>query len=186
MALDAATMSAMFNVKRYGRPLPFGSLSRDWHDTVGLYGLVSYSAARRMGEVGLRTALGADRRDILVLLLREALVSLVVGVGCGVALGYVAVRLVSSKVVAMPALDTFTLVGVSALLSVVILAACLVPARRAARMNLVEVLRAQCSSFGTALDGSDRSGPGARNKTGTHVDGAWTGTLQRQRPRSAS
>jgi ABC-type lipoprotein release transport system permease subunit len=111
--------------------------------TVGLYGVVSYSAARRMREVGVRTALGADRRDILVLLLREALFALLVGVGCGVAMGYAAVRIVSSKVVAIPALDTLTLVGVSALLSVVILSACLVPARRAARMNPVEVLRTQ-------------------------------------------
>ena len=52
-------------------------------------------------------------------------------------------RIVSSKVVAIPPLDMLTLVAISALMSVVIVAACLVPARRAARMNPVDVLRAQ-------------------------------------------
>jgi hypothetical protein len=111
--------------------------------TVGLYGVVSYAAARRTREIGVRRALGADQRDILVLLLRDASLALFVGVGCGVAMGYAAVRIVSSKVVAIPTLDTFTLFAVPAFLSLVILVSSLVPAWRATRMNPVDVLRTQ-------------------------------------------
>jgi putative ABC transport system permease protein len=111
--------------------------------TVGLYGVVSYSAAQRMREIGIRAALGAERRDILALLVRDGLLALGIGVGCGVALAFAAVRVVSSMVVAIPALDVLTLVTVPALLSAVILAACLLPARRAARVNPIDVLRAQ-------------------------------------------
>jgi predicted permease len=108
---------------------------------VGLYGIVSYSAAQRVREIGIRTALGAERRDIVVLMLRDAMVALGVGVVCGVVLGYAGMRIVSSLVVGLPALDMVTLVTVPALLCAVILAACLLPARRAARVNPVEVLR---------------------------------------------
>jgi hypothetical protein len=111
--------------------------------TVGLYGVVSYSAAQRMREIGIRAALGAERRDILSMLVRDALLALGIAVAGGVALGYAAVRVVSSVVVALPALDVLTLVAVPTLLAAVILAACLLPARRAARVNPVEVLRAQ-------------------------------------------
>jgi len=111
--------------------------------TVGVYGVVSYSAAQRMREMGIRAALGAERRDILSLLVRDALLALGIAVASGVALGYAAVRVVSGVVVALPALDVLTLVAVPMLLAGVMLAACLLPARRAARLNPVEVLRAQ-------------------------------------------
>ncbi len=111
--------------------------------TIGLYGVVSYSAAQRLREIGVRTALGARRRDILSLLLRDALRTLAVAVACGIALGYAAVRVVSRVVVALPTLDMLTLVLVPAVLSIVIIAACVLPARRAAGVDPVEVLRAQ-------------------------------------------
>ena len=109
--------------------------------SVGLYGIVSYSAAQRLREIGIRAALGASRRDIVRLMLRDALLALGIGVVCGVALGYAGMRVVSSLVVGLPALDAFTLVAVPTLLSGVILAAGLAPARRAARVNPIEVLR---------------------------------------------
>jgi putative ABC transport system permease protein len=109
---------------------------------VGLYGVVSYSAAQRMREIGIRCALGAERRDLLMLLLRDAVVALAVAVVLGVGLGLAAVRIVSSMVVALPRLDAVTMIAVPLLLSAVILAACLRPVRRAARVNPVDVLRA--------------------------------------------
>ena len=109
---------------------------------VGLYGVVSYSAAQRMREIGIRSALGAERRDLVVLLLRDALLALAVAIGLGLILGLAAVRVVSSQVVALPQIDIVTLVAIPLILSVVILAACLRPVRRAARVNPIEVLRA--------------------------------------------
>jgi putative ABC transport system permease protein len=109
---------------------------------VGLYGVVSYSAAQRMREIGIRCALGAERRDLMALLLRDAAVALAVAVVLGVGLGFAAVRIVSSLVVALPRLDAVTLIAVPLTLSAVILAACLRPVRRATRVNPIDVLRA--------------------------------------------
>jgi putative ABC transport system permease protein len=109
---------------------------------VGLYGVVSYSAAQRMREIGIRCALGAERRDLLALLLRDAVLALAVAVALGVGLGFAAVRVVSSVVVALPRLDAVTMIAVPLTLSAVILAACLRPVRRAARVNPIDVLRA--------------------------------------------
>ena len=109
---------------------------------VGLYGVVSYTAAQRMREIGIRCALGAERRDLLALLLRDALLALAVAVVLGVGLGFAAVRIVSSMVVALPRLDAVTMIAVPLLLSAVILAACLRPVRRATRVNPIDVLRA--------------------------------------------
>ena len=109
---------------------------------VGLYGVVSYAAAQRMREIGIRCALGAERRDLLMLLLRDALVALAVAVVIGVALGFAAVRIVSSMVIALPRLDAVTMIAVPLMLSAVIVAACLRPVRRAARVNPIDVLRA--------------------------------------------
>jgi predicted permease len=109
---------------------------------VGLYGVVSYSAAQRMREIGIRCALGAERRDLLALLLRDAVLALAVAVVLGVGLGFAAVRIVSTMVVALPRFDAATMIAVPLTLSAVILAACLRPARRAARVNPIDVLRA--------------------------------------------
>ena len=109
---------------------------------VGLYGVVSYSAAQRMREIGIRSALGAARRDLVVLLLRDALLALVVAIGLGVVLGLAAVRVVSSFVVALPHIDLVTLIAIPLLLGTVIVGACLRPVWRAARVNPIDVLRA--------------------------------------------
>lgn len=110
---------------------------------VGLYGVVSYSTAGRMREIGIRSALGAEQRDLFALLLRDALVALALAVGAGVVLGASAVRIVSSLVIALPRPDIVTLIAIPLLLSAVILAACLPPVRRAARINPIDVLRAE-------------------------------------------
>jgi putative ABC transport system permease protein len=110
---------------------------------VGLYGVVSYSAAQRMREIGIRSALGAERRDLVVLLLRDALLALAVAVGAGMTLGLAAVRIVSSIVLPLPRPDVVTSIAIPLLLSTVILAACLRPVQRAARVNPIDVLRDQ-------------------------------------------
>jgi predicted permease len=109
--------------------------------SIGLYGVVSFSVARRRREIGIRATLGASRRDILALILREGAV--VAGIGCaaGLALGVLALRLTAGLIPDLPTVDVLAFVAVPAALTLVVLAACYVPARRAARVDPAEVLR---------------------------------------------
>ena len=110
--------------------------------SLGLYGVISYSVGQRAHEIGIRTALGAERRDIIRLVLREALKTMGVGTLAGFALSYTALR-VSSRIVPVPPMDLLTWVVVPLLLAGVILAACYLPARRAARVDPMVTLRQQ-------------------------------------------
>ena len=109
--------------------------------TIGIYGVVSYSVAQRTGEIGVRMALGAERGDVIRLVLREGAVVAVVGSAAGLVLGYAAVRLVSSKYLALPQLDLAALVITPLVLTAVVLFACYLPARRAGSVDAMEVLR---------------------------------------------
>jgi predicted permease len=110
---------------------------------VGLYGVVAYAAAQRMRELGIRSALGARRRDLVALLMRDAVVALTAAVGTGVTLGVAAVRIVSSTVLPLPRPDIVTAIAIPLMLCSVVLAACLRPVRRATRVNPIDVLREQ-------------------------------------------
>jgi predicted permease len=107
----------------------------------GLYGLISYSVAQRVREIGVRMALGADRADILTLMIREGLVVTGVGIAMGFVLTYGTIRIVSGFVVALPPMDLLTLSVVPTLLGAVVLLACYIPALRAARVDPMVVLR---------------------------------------------
>lgn len=109
--------------------------------SVGLYGVVSYSVAQRLREIGIRASLGARTIDITRLVLNEGVKVLLVGSFLGLALSVGAQRVASSLVVALPKTDLLTFVCVPLLLAAVILLACYVPARRAARVDPMEVLR---------------------------------------------
>lgn len=111
--------------------------------TVGLYGVVSYSVARRIREMGVRRALGAQRRDIFRLVVGEALRIAVWGLVPGVAAGLAVSRYLRSLLYEIGPTDPWTYGGVCALLLAVTLAASIVPARRAVRADPVEVLRAE-------------------------------------------
>jgi predicted permease len=139
--MDAAIGEAMYPRRLAAAILGLSGLIGLLLSSIGLYGLVSYSAAQRLHEIGVRAALGAEGRDIILLMLRDGMLALGVGVVCGIGLGIAGVRVVSSTVVAIPSLDVLTLVAVPTFLSAVILTACLLPARRAARVNPIDVLR---------------------------------------------
>jgi predicted permease len=109
--------------------------------SVGLYGVMSYSVAQRLGEIGVRRALGAESRDIARLVIGEGLKVAAVGSFAGLALGYAAIRITSSRFLALPQLDLVTLVAVPLLLSAVVVLACRLPARRATRVDPMDVLR---------------------------------------------
>ena len=110
---------------------------------VGLYGLMSYGVLRRTGEIGLRIALGAMPRQVLALILRESFRLVAIGVLLGLGGALAAVRLMTSLLYGLSATDGLTFGGASLLLSVVALAASLLPARRAAKIDPMVALRAE-------------------------------------------
>lgn len=108
---------------------------------VGLYGLVSYSVARRTQEIGVRIALGAQRGDVLRLVLGEGARMAAMGVGIGVVASLAVARLISSLLFGIRAVDPLTFVGVALLLCFVALLASYIPARRAMRLDPTDALR---------------------------------------------
>jgi predicted permease len=109
--------------------------------SIGIYGIMAYTVARRTGEIGIRMALGARSGQVLSMVLREvswmALAGVVLGVGAAVGLG----RLVSSMLYGLKASDPLTLAGIGGLLILIALLAGLGPARRAARIDPMQALR---------------------------------------------
>src|SRR6185436_6188142 len=101
----------------------------------GLYGVMSYSVAERVHEIGVRMALGAGRRDILRLVVVEGVRVTLVGCVVGLVLGYAALRVVSSTVVALPSVDAASMAILPLAILAVVVAACYIPARRAARVD---------------------------------------------------
>ena len=110
---------------------------------VGLSGLMRFSVNRRTREVGIRMALGAERRDVLLLILRNASVLVVWGLGLGLACTWIATRLLKSFLFGVGQHDPFTVVTVSVLLVVCGLIAAFVPARRAASIDPMQALRTE-------------------------------------------
>jgi putative ABC transport system permease protein len=111
--------------------------------SIGLYGVMSYSVAQRTREIGIRMALGAQRRDVLQLVVKEGLVLTVVGVGLGL-LGSLAItRVITSLLFGVSATDFETYGAVSILLLAIALVACWLPARRASSVDPLVALRAE-------------------------------------------
>jgi putative ABC transport system permease protein len=108
---------------------------------VGLYGLLSYSVARRTQEIGVRVALGAQRNDVVRLIVGEGARLALIGVAVGIAASFAATRLMSSLLFGIGSTDLLTFVSVAALLFVVALTASYVPARRAMRVDPIVALR---------------------------------------------
>ena len=110
---------------------------------VGIYGVVAHAVARRTQEIGLRMALGASARSVAGLVLRQGLTPVGAGLVLGVAGALAISRVVASVLYQVSPTDPLTYVGVAALLALVATAACLVPARRAARVDPLEALRTE-------------------------------------------
>lgn len=110
---------------------------------VGIYGVVSYSVTQRTREIGIRMALGAQRRDVLKLIVGHGVLLAVAGVGFGSLTALGLTRLMSNLVFGVSTSDPVTFGGVSALLFFVALVACYIPARRATRIDPMTTLRCE-------------------------------------------
>ena len=108
---------------------------------VGLYGVVVFFVTRRTQEIGIRMALGAQRSDVLRLVLGEGARLAAFGVVIGIVVSFAFTRLLSSLLFGISATDPFTFASVAVLLSLVALAAAYIPARRAMRVDPVTALR---------------------------------------------
>ena len=108
---------------------------------VGVYSVVSYAAAQRTHEIGIRMALGATPQDILRMVLRQSVVIVGVGLAVGVAAAFAGTRAIASFIVGVRPTDAATFVTVVVLLAVIALIACWIPARRATRVNPLVALR---------------------------------------------
>ena len=108
---------------------------------IGLYGVISYMVARRRNEIGIRMSLGADRRSIVGLVLRESLLLLGIGLTLGIGLALGASRAAASLLFGLKAYDAATFVAATGILAGIAVAASYVPAWRASRVDPLEALR---------------------------------------------
>ena len=108
---------------------------------VGLYGLLSYEVSRRTREIGIRMALGARAESVLKLVLRQGIALAVIGAAVGIGVALAVTRYLTSMLYDVHANDPLTMIAVAVLLTLVALAACYIPARRAMRVDPMVALR---------------------------------------------
>jgi predicted permease len=108
---------------------------------IGIYGVISYTVSQRKREIGIRLALGAHGGDVVSLVLRQGAKLAILGVCIGVAVAFVLARLMTSLLFGVTAHDPLTFAAVVALLTLVALLACYIPARRAMRVDPIVALR---------------------------------------------
>jgi len=108
---------------------------------IGIYGVMSYVVAGRTREIGVRIALGAARRDVLLLIIRQGMTLAVIGLGIGLLSAIGVAQLLAKILFGVSAIDPLTFVAVSLLLGLVAALACYVPARRATKVDPLVALR---------------------------------------------
>jgi predicted permease len=111
--------------------------------SIGIYGAVAYTVEQRTGEIGVRMALGAQTRDVLRLVVNHGMKPVLVGLAVGVAAAFALGRLIGSQLYQVSAHNPLLLVGSTLLLAITALIACLLPARRATRVDPIQALRAE-------------------------------------------
>jgi putative ABC transport system permease protein len=108
---------------------------------VGIYGLISYYTSRRTHEIGIRMALGAQRADVISLVLKEGMLVAGLGIAIGILVALAFARSLASLLYGIPTTDFVSFAGAVALLAIVAMVACWIPARRAMRIEPMAALR---------------------------------------------
>jgi len=108
---------------------------------IGLYGLMSFLVAQRSKEIGLRIALGADRRTVRRLVLNQAMVMTAIGLAVGIVMALAATRFIQGVLFGVTPSDPGILASVAVIVGAIAYVACYVPARRAVRIDRIVVLR---------------------------------------------
>jgi putative ABC transport system permease protein len=108
---------------------------------IGIYGVLSYLVSRRTREIGIRLALGAQRRDVLWLVMKEGAKFSLVGISLGLACALGITRLLASELYGISSADPATFIAAATLMTAVTLLACYIPTRRAMRVDPMVALR---------------------------------------------
>jgi putative ABC transport system permease protein len=109
--------------------------------SLGIYGIVSFAVARRTPEIGIRVALGARPPELVAMMLWQGMLPVMTGLALGLASAVLSGRLLGSELFGISPHDPMTISAVTILLMTVAFLACLIPARRAARIDPVRALR---------------------------------------------
>jgi putative ABC transport system permease protein len=109
--------------------------------SVGIYGVMSYSVTQRTQELGVRIALGAQRRDIFSLVLKQGIILALIGVGIGLAAAIGLSKVVASVLYGISATDPVTFISVAVIMIAVALVACFFPARKATKVDPLTAMR---------------------------------------------
>jgi putative ABC transport system permease protein len=110
---------------------------------VGIYGAVAYTVEQRTGEIGVRMALGAQTTDVLRLVVRQGMNPVLLGLVIGLAGTFAAGRLIATQLYQISPHNPFLLGATAIVLALAALLACLIPARRASRVDPIIALRAE-------------------------------------------
>jgi putative ABC transport system permease protein len=108
---------------------------------VGIYGVISYGVSQRIQEIGIRLALGAKTRDVLLMIVRQGMGLAIVGITFGLVGAFALTRLMKALLFEVSPTDPVTFLGTACVLILVALLACLIPARRATKVNPLIALR---------------------------------------------